>query len=94
MLGPSEVVGYGSEGRGTQVPHNLVQAGNLLLQQVVLLLCDFLPILRHLQSLEELRVLNIQVLDHLVRLGVPVELRERERGFDLNQIEWFPVLAC
>lgn len=64
------------EGRGVEVAHNLVQAGDLLLQKVVLLLGDLLPLLRDLQSLQQLSVLHVQVVDEHVCLAVLVPLKE------------------
>lgn len=50
------------EGRGVEVAHNLVQAGDLLLQKVVLLLSDLLPLICDLQGLQQLSVLHVQVV--------------------------------
>lgn len=80
------VVGQRGERRGVQVTHNLVQAGDLLLQQVILLLCDFLPLLGDLQSFQQLGVLHVQIFDQHVGLAVLVQLEKSEEvddeGFD------------
>lgn len=69
------------EGRGVEVTHNLVQAGDLLIQKVVFLLGDLLPLLGDLQSLQQLSVLHVQVVDQHVRFAVLVPLEEfRQRG--------------
>lgn len=70
------------ERRGVQVAHNLVQAGDLLLQQVVLLLCDFLPLLSDLQSVQQLGVLHVQIFDQHVGLAVLVQLEKSEEVED------------
>lgn len=64
------------EGRGVEVAHNLVQAGDLLIQKVVFLLGDLLPLLGDLQSLQQLSVLHVQVVDQHVRFAVLVPLEE------------------
>lgn len=72
------------EGRGVEVAHNLVQAGDLLIQKVVFLLGDLLPLLGDLQSLQQLSVLHVQVVDQHVRFAVLVpleEFRQRRRSF-------------
>lgn len=74
------MVRHGSEGRGAQVTDDLVEAGDLLLQKVVLLLGHFLPLLRHLQGLEELGILHVQVLNHHVRLGALVQLEVEDEA--------------
>lgn len=67
-------------GRGVEVTHNLVQAGDLLLQKVVLFLGDLLPLLGDLQSLQQLGVLHVQVVDQHVRFAVLVPLEEFMHG--------------
>ncbi len=44
------------------LPQQFVECVNFLLQQEVLLLCVFLPLLGDLQSLHQLRVLRVQIL--------------------------------
>lgn len=70
------VEGQRGEGRWVQVTHDLVQAGDLLLQQVVLLLGDLLPLLRDLQALQQLSVLHVQVVDQQVCFAVLMPLGE------------------
>lgn len=74
------VEGQRGEGRRVQVAHDLVQAGDLLLQQVVLLLGDLLPLLRDLQALQQLSVLHVQVVDQQVCFAVLVPLGESKNG--------------
>lgn len=61
---------------GVQLTHDLVQAGDLLFQEVVLLLCDLLPLLGDLQSLQQLSVLHVQTPDQHVRFPVLLQLEE------------------
>lgn len=63
---------------GVQVTHDLVQAGDLLFQQVVLLLCDLLPLLGDLQSLQQLSILHVKVTDQHVCFPVLLQLEESE----------------
>jgi len=72
------------ERRGVQVTHDLVQAGDLLLQQVVLLLRVLVPVLRPLQSLQQLAVLLVQVLDQHVRFAVLVQLEKVQRKYTIR----------
>lgn len=62
-----------------QITHYLVEAGDLLFQQVVLLLCDLLPLLSDLQSLQQLSVLHVQVFDQDVRFAVLMQLEKQQQ---------------
>lgn len=79
------------KGRGVEVAHNLVQTGDLLLQKVVFLFGDLLPLLRDLKSLQQLRVLHVQVVDQHVCFAVLVplqEFRQRRRSLGWAVIKW------
>lgn len=67
-----------SDGRDN-FPQQAVQSADSVLQQEVLLLCVFLPLLRDLQGLHQLSVLAVQILQQRTRLPVLRQLRRKRQ---------------
>lgn len=80
--------------RRVQITHDLVETGDLLFQQVVLLLCDLLPLLGYLQSLQQLGVLRVQVFDQHVCFAIFAQLENRAENVEFYFNTFVPKTGC
>lgn len=83
VLKPQSVMTSRGERHLNNVFQQLVERGDFLFQQEVLLLCFFLPLLSDLQRCHQVSVLHIQVLQQPAQLCVLCQLQTRQTGSEV-----------